>query len=45
MDETGEAIITGMDYNAAWMYAHYTPIKHVCEGNKDKKAIDKPDKK
>ena len=40
-----EATITGMDCNATWMYAHYTPIKTNCEGTKDKKPIDKPIKK
>jgi len=40
-----EAIITGMDCDTTWMYAHYKPIKNIGEGTKDKKAIDKPIKK
>jgi hypothetical protein len=40
-----EAIITGMDIDTTWMYAQYTPKQNISEGAKDKKTIDKPDKR
>jgi len=35
-----EAIITGMDCNPQWMFAHYKPPQKRCEG-KQKKIINK----
>ena len=40
MDETGEAIITGMDIDTTWMFVPKVTKRIKRESTKDKKTID-----
>jgi hypothetical protein len=40
MSNADDSIITNMDCNPQWMYAHYKPIRNIGENTKDKKTID-----